>query len=178
MTMEDFESVLKPFCFCNLDRWSESSFVLFKLISIWCVWFFYCYYFAECFVKSFGILSSNIQNDIIRLKCWMKQGVNQSNRKIVFNEPENVEWKNCFKSNFYQTWFFFIQNFQSNISSNMEFLLCWMKCWICLTRPSYCYSQVQVQTTHRNIQVLSSNNFYTLSPLINDIQKGEYTPNY
>ena len=34
---------------------------------------------------------SNIRNDVTRMKCWIKQGVNQSNIKIVLNEPENVK---------------------------------------------------------------------------------------
>ena len=37
------------------------------------------------------IRSSNIQNDVIRMKCWIKQRVNQSNIKIVLNEPENAK---------------------------------------------------------------------------------------
>ena len=54
--------------------------------------FFYCYYFAErfSFVESFEIRSSNIQNDVMRMKCWMKQRVNQSNIKILLDAPENV----------------------------------------------------------------------------------------
>ena len=54
--------------------------------------FFYYYYFAErfSFVGSLEIGSSNIRNDVIKIKCWMKQGVNQSNMKIVLDEPENV----------------------------------------------------------------------------------------
>ena len=90
---------------------SESSWLLFKLISIWCVWFFYCYYFAErfSFVESFEIRSFNIRNDVIRMKCWIKQGVNQSNMKNVLDEPENVGWKICSRSNFHPARFFFIQ---------------------------------------------------------------------
>ena len=122
---------------------SESSWLLFKLISIWCVWFFYCYYFAErfSFVESFEIRSSNIRNDVIRMKCWIKQGVNQSNMKIVLssNMPENVGWKMYSRSNFHPARFFFIQyDFffffffcyfcfllnRSNISFFMVFLLC------------------------------------------------------
>ena len=54
---------------------------------------FYCYYFAErfSFVEPFEIRRSNIQNDVIRMKCWMKQGVNRSHMKIILDEPENVE---------------------------------------------------------------------------------------
>ena len=54
-----------------------------------------CYYFAErfTFVESFKIRSSNIRNDVIRMKCWMKQGVNQSNMKTVLDEPENIDEK-------------------------------------------------------------------------------------
>ena len=37
--------------------------------------------------------------------------------------------------------------------------------------------QEHLQITHQNIQGLTSNNFYTLSPLLSSIQKGEYTPN-
>ena len=124
---------------------------LFKLISIWCAWFFIIvipcyYYFAErfSFVKSFEIQSSNIQNHVMRMKCWMKQGINRSNVKIVLDEPENVGWKICSRLNFHPTRFFFIQHDffffcvllnWSNISSNMAFLICWMKCWIGLTTP-------------------------------------------
>ena len=52
-------SYSSPFCSCNLYGWSESFSLLFKLISIWFVWFFYCYYFAEyfSFVESFKIRS-------------------------------------------------------------------------------------------------------------------------
>ena len=72
-----------------IDRWSESSSLLFKFIVIFC-----CYYFTEqqfSFVESFEIRSSNIRNDVIRMKCGMKQGVNRSNMKIVLDEPKNVE---------------------------------------------------------------------------------------
>ena len=57
-----------------------------------CVQVFYCYHFAErfSFVESFEIRSSNIRNDVIRMKSWMKQGANRSNMKIVLGEPENV----------------------------------------------------------------------------------------
>ena len=112
-----------------------------------CMIFFYCHYFAErfSFVESFEIRSSNIWNDVIRMKCWMKQRVNQSNMKILLDEPENVRWKICSQSNFHPTRFFFIEHDffifcyfcvlnRSSISSNMAFLLCWMKCWIDLTR--------------------------------------------
>ena len=53
---------------------------------------FYCYYFAECFnfVESFKIRSSSIQNDEIRMKYWIKEGVNQSNMENVLVETENV----------------------------------------------------------------------------------------
>ena len=80
------------FSYSNLDRWSESSSPLFKFISIWCVWFFYCYYFAERFslAESFEIQSSNIRNDVIRMKYWMKQGVNRCNIKTELDDPENV----------------------------------------------------------------------------------------
>ena len=107
--------------------------------------------------------------------------------KIVLNEHENVGWKICSRSNFHPTRCFFIQHdflffcyicillHRFNISSNMAFLLRWMNCWIGLTRPSYCRSQVQIN--RQNIHGLSSNNFYTLSSLLNSIQKEEYTPN-
>ena len=54
-----------------------------------------CYYFAEhfSFVESFKIQSFNIRNDVTRMKCWMKQGVNQSNMKILLDEPENLDEK-------------------------------------------------------------------------------------
>ena len=76
-----------------------------------CMIFFYCYYFAErfSFVESFEIRSSNIQNDVMRMKCWMKQRVNQSNIKILLDAPENVGWKICLQSNFDPTRFFFIE---------------------------------------------------------------------
>ena len=88
------------------------SLLLFKLMSIWCVWYFNCYYFAECFsfVESFKIRSSNIRNDVIRMKCWMKQKVNQYSTKILLDEPENVGWKTCSQSNFNSTRFLFIQH--------------------------------------------------------------------
>ena len=37
----------------------------------------------------------NIQNDVVRIKCWMKQVVNRSIMKIVLNELENIGWKIC-----------------------------------------------------------------------------------
>ena len=89
---------------------------------------------------------SYIRIDVWKMKCWMKQGVNRSNMKIALDEPENFEWKICSRANFHPTWFFTIKhNFfffcyycvllnRSSISSNMAFLLCWMKCWIGLTR--------------------------------------------
>ena len=136
------------FCSCNLDRWWESSLLLLRFISISYVWIFFCYYFAEhfSFLESFKIWSSNIRNDVIRMKCWMKQRVNQSNIKVLLDKPENVGWKICLQSNFDATRFFFIEHDffffrhfcvllnRSNISSIMAFLLCWMKCWIGLTR--------------------------------------------
>ena len=101
----------------------------------------HCYYFAGrfSFVESFEIQSFNIRNDVTRMKYWMKQGVNQSNMKILLDEPENLDEK--FARN--QTWFFLLCFWcyfcvllnRSNISSNIAFLLCWMKCWIGLTRP-------------------------------------------
>ena len=104
-------SYFSQFCSCNLDWWSESSSLLFKLISIWYVRFFYCYYFAKCFsfVESFEIRSSNIWNDVIRMKCWMKQEVHRSNMKIILDEPKNVGRKTYSQSNFHPTQFFFIQ---------------------------------------------------------------------
>ena len=141
--------VFSPFWSCNLDRSSDSTSLLFKSIPIWRVWFFYCYYFAEHFdvVESFEIQSSNIRNDVIRTKYCMKQGVNQSNIKTVLDEAENVGRKVFSQSNFHRTWFYFIKHKffffchfwvllnRCNISSNRAFLLCWMKCWIGLTRP-------------------------------------------
>ena len=138
-----------PFCSCKLDRWSESSLLLVKLNSIWCVWFFYCYYFTERlnFVESFEIWSSNIRSDVRRMKSWMKQRVNQSNMIILLDEPENVGWKICSQSDFHLTRFFFIHHGffffgyfcvllnWSNISSNMAFLSCWMKCCTGFARP-------------------------------------------
>ena len=47
--------------------------------------------FDGCF-WSFKIQSSNIRNDVIRMKYWMKPGVNRSNMKTMLNEPENVAW--------------------------------------------------------------------------------------
>ena len=136
-----------------LDWWSESSCLLFKLFRFDVCHFFYCYYFAErfSFVGSSEIGSSNIWNDVIRIKFWMKQGVNQSNMKTVLDEPENVGWKFCSRSNFYPTqyifmehdfFFFFFCYFcvllnRSNVSSNMAFLLCWMKYCIGLTRSLF-----------------------------------------
>ena len=104
-------SYSSPFYSRILDRGSESSLLLYKLISIWCVWFFYCYYFAEhfSFIASFEIRISNIRNDVIRIKCWMKQGF-QSNMKIMLDEPENIGWKICSQSNFHLTRFLFIQH--------------------------------------------------------------------
>ena len=113
------------------------------------------YYFGEhfSFVESFQTRSSNIWNDVIWMKCWIKQEVNQSSMNIVLDEPENVRWKICSRSNFHPTRFFFIQHDffffcyfsvllnRSNISSNMKFLLCWMKCWIGLTMP-VCFQRV------------------------------------
>ena len=135
-------------CSCNLGRWSESS-LLFCSFPFDVYDFFYCYYFAErfSFVESIEIQSSNIRNDVIRMKCWMKQRVDQSNMKILLDEPENVGWNICSQSNFHSTRYFFIEHYfflfcyfcvllnRSNISSNMAFLLSWMKCWIDLTRP-------------------------------------------
>ena len=137
-----------PFCSCNLDRWSESSLLLrsfrFDVYDFYCVW-----YFAErfSFVESFEIQSSNLWNDVIRMKCWMKPRIDQSNMKILLDEPENVVWNICSRSNFHSTRFFFIEHDfflffcyfcvllnRSNISSSMAFLLCWMRCWIGLTR--------------------------------------------
>ena len=88
------------------------------------------------------IRSSNIQNDVIRIKCWMIQGINQSNLKTVLAEPENVDWNIFSRSIFIQYNFFssnmvfnFFYYFWSNIYSNIAFLLCWLKCRIGLTRP-------------------------------------------
>ena len=80
-----------PLCPCNLGRRSEFSLLLCSF-PLQVHDFFYCYYFAECFsiVESFEIQSSNIRNDVIRMKCWMKQRVDQSNMKSLLNEPENV----------------------------------------------------------------------------------------
>ena len=71
---------------------------------------FYCYYFAERFsiVESFKIRSSNMLNDV-RMKCWMKEGVNWSNMKILLDEPENVGLKLYLRSNFHPTQFSSIQ---------------------------------------------------------------------
>ena len=135
-----------------LDWWSESSCLLFKLFRF-DVCHFFCYYFAErfSFVGSFEIGSSNIWNDVIRIKFWMKQGVNQSNMKTVLDEPENVGWKFCSRSNFHPTQYIFMEHDfflifcyfcvllnRSDISSNMAFLLCWMKYCIGLTRSLFC----------------------------------------
>ena len=57
-----------------------------------------------------NILSSNIRNDVIRMKCRMKQGANQSNMKIVLDKPENVGWEICLRSSFHAIQFFFIQH--------------------------------------------------------------------
>ena len=48
--------------------------------------------FSERFslAESFEIQSSNIRNDVIRMKCWMKQGVNRCNIKTELDDPENV----------------------------------------------------------------------------------------
>ena len=50
------------------------------------------YYFAECcsLVELFEIRCFTIRDDFTRMKFWMKQGVNQSNMKILLDEPENV----------------------------------------------------------------------------------------
>ena len=95
-----------------LDWWSESSCLLFKLFRFDVCHFFYCYYFAErfSFVGSFEIGSSNIWNDVIRIKFWMKQGVNQSNMKTVLDEPENVGWKVCSRSNFHPMQYIFMEH--------------------------------------------------------------------
>ena len=52
----------------------------------------FCYYFGErfSFAQSFEIRSSDFRREVIRMKFWMKQGVNQFNMKIVLDEPENV----------------------------------------------------------------------------------------
>ena len=100
-------SLYSSSCSGNLERWSESSLLLLKVISIWYVQVYdmyrcmVCYYFAErfSFVESFEISSFNIRNDVTKIKCWMKQGVNQSNMKILLDEPENVAWKVCSQSN-------------------------------------------------------------------------------
>ena len=39
------------------------------------------------------------------------------------------------------------------------------------------YCRLEVKITRPKIQGLSSNDFYTISPPLNGIQKGEYTPN-
>ena len=122
-----------------IDRWSESSSLLFKLIVIFC-----CYYFTErfSFAESFEIRSSNIRNDVIIMKCGMKQGVNRSNMKIVLDEPKNVGWKICLQSNFHPTRFCFIQHdfvlfllFLRSVKPiqhfiQIVFLFCWIKCCI------------------------------------------------
>ena len=100
-------SYSSSFCSCNLDRWPESSSLLFKLISIRRGWFLYCYYFPErfSFLESFDIRSSIIRNNVIRMKCWMKQRVNQSNMKTVLDEQNFAQ----FSSNpisLHRTWFF------------------------------------------------------------------------
>ena len=135
-------SYSSPFCSCNLDRWSESSLLLFKLILIWCVWFFYSYYFAErfSFDESFEIRSSNIRNDVIRMKCWIKPRVNNTTWKFCWMSLKMLHEKFARNQIFIQHDFFFLCYFcillnRSNISSNMTFLLCWIKCWIGLTRP-------------------------------------------
>ena len=124
-----------------------------QAISIWCVSFFYCYYFAErfSFVGSFEIGSSNIWNDVIRIKFWMKQGVNQSNMKTVLDEPENVGRKFCSRSNFHPTQYIFMEHdfffyfllFLRSVRPIRYFiqhgiLLCWMKYCIGLTRSLFC----------------------------------------
>ena len=50
----------------------------------------------------------NIRNNDMRMKCWMKQGVNRYDMKTVLDEPENVRWKICSRSNFHSTWFFLL----------------------------------------------------------------------
>ena len=103
-----------PLCSCNLDRWSESSLLLCSFrFDVY--HFFYCclWSFAErfSFVESFEIQSSNLWNDVTRMKCWMKPRVDQSNMKILLDEPENVVWNICSRSNFHSTRFFFIEHF-------------------------------------------------------------------
>ena len=103
-------------CSGNLEKWSESSLLLLKVISIWYVQVYdmcrcmVCYYFAErfSFVESFEISSFNIRNDVTKIKYWMKQGVNQSNMNILLDEPQNVAWKICSQSNIIFSFFWLI----------------------------------------------------------------------
>ena len=102
-------SYSSPFCSCNLDRWSESFSLLFKLMSIWCEWIFYLYFFAEriSFVESFEIRNSNIRNDVIKMKCWMKPGENKP-----------IQHENCIG----WSWKYWMKNLlQIKFSSNMIF---------------------------------------------------------
>ena len=72
MSVEDFETALKHIDDLSLHKKKNEVIV--------------CIILRFSFVESFEIRSSNIRNDVIRMKCWM----NRSNVKIVLHEPENV----------------------------------------------------------------------------------------
>ena len=84
------------------------------------------------------------------MKYVTKQEVNRSSMKIVLNEPENFGGKIYLLSNFHRKRFSFIQHdfffffffllFLRSVKPIQHFIqhgifLCWMKCWIGLTRP-------------------------------------------
>ena len=101
--------------------------------------FFYCYYFAErfSFVESFEIRSSNIQNDVMRMKCWMKQRVNQSNIKIFVGWAWKCWMKNLLAIKFWsntiflhRTGLFLFLLFLRSVKTNPIFYPTWHFCYV------------------------------------------------
>ena len=81
-----------------------------------------------------------------KTKCWMELYSNACNIKMWLDDPENVGRKAWSRTNFTQhcptrflSSFFFFFKFckisnASSISSNIENLQCWVKCWMYLRR--------------------------------------------
>ena len=97
MSEEDFETVLKHIDhFISPQEMSGGHCailsLLFKFISIWCVWFFIIIMQSVLVLlnhSKFEVLTVEMMS--LRMKYWMKQRVNRSNMKIDLDGPENVE---------------------------------------------------------------------------------------
>ena len=144
MCVEDFETVLK-----HIDDFISQREIQgghFDLICEIFLLLLFCRGFSYCWI----IQNSKLQHSKWRHKNEM---LDETMRKPIQHENcvgwawENVGLKTCLLSNFHPTRFFSIQyGFfffcyfcvllnGSNVSYNMAFLLCWMNCWIGLTRP-------------------------------------------